>query len=963
MTDTLVSDTIWCYEYEYRYMNRRNINTLILGCLTALITLYGCKEERQADLHVAGTTQSSASGRSASLFAPKSAYPGKLIFKVSEGLLGDIKLVDAGGMQMSSMPTAMSAAFGMMKANKVERLVLPSGKYEGALKEAGLDRWFVVTFDEEVALTDAFAIMNNVGGIETVEYSCQAEVFEAPQGESPVYDFIRSGELPFDDPMLSQQWHYNNLGDKYWAKQGCDINLFNAWKITTGTPNVIVCVVDGGIDVTHPDLKDNLWVNKAEEKNGIDDDGNGRKDDIHGFCFVDLTGDIRPDADGHGTHVAGTVGARSNNGIGVSGVAGGNHKDLKETGVRIMSAAILRANPDGVTTKGASAENIANAIIYGALNGATISQNSWGYPFASGVEQTPTVVKEAIDFFIDKAGTVLDTSDPRYGQQREDAPMKGGVVFFAAGNDNVDFPTPPASYERVVAVAAIAPNFTKASYSTYGNWVDISAPGGDMQRYGEKAGVLSTMAPDMKPKALYHYYHGTSMACPHVSGVAALVLSKFGGPGFTNEDLKTRILASVLPIDLDKVNPTYAGKLGVGTIDAYAAVTLVNNKKAPEKPVFIAEKSTKNAFTELTLYWNVPKDEDDKQPLRYKLYVSDKELTKDNYMRVGDVSGTANGFISGSGTEPGDEMSFTVPYLKPGQAYHFALVAYDKWGNISEPSLFVGETKTNHAPEITNLPQEPLLVIDTNHSYLLEIEEKDGHSWTYEISGDRGGVTHKKTSKGIELTIRPVLGEGEHICKLTLKDELGLAKTFDVPFRVVHVQTPVMKTTINSLLVGVKSGPLELALPDFFEKQYYLTLSFKAVSTKPSVASTFIDKDGRLFIIGENSGNTSVVITASNGYKSISTTIEVKVTEDVTDDVLSVWPLPVERVLNIWLHPKHKRAEVKVQSINGELILHEAVKANTVGITSVDLRTLNPGSYVLVIKTGEKESVRSILKR
>lgn len=940
-------------------MNKKNIHTLIFGCIVALFVLYSCKEVGQPDLHGTHTTQNSASGRSAALFAPKSAYPGKLIFKVTESTLGDIKLVDAGGLQMASMPSAMSAAFGMMKANKVERLVLPSGKYEGALKEAGLDRWFVVSFDEEVALTDAFAIMNSVGGIETVEYSCRAEVFEAP----PVYDLIRSADLPFDDEMLSQQWHYNNLGDKYWARPGCDINLFNAWKVTTGTPNVIVCVVDGGVDVTHPDLVDNLWVNKAEQKNGIDDDGNGRKDDIHGFCFVALTGDIRPDADGHGTHVAGTVGARSNNGIGVAGVAGGNHKDTKETGVRIMSAAILRANPDGITTKGASAENIANAIIYGALNGATISQNSWGYPFASGVEQTPTVVREAIDFFIDKAGTVLDTSDPRYGQQREDSPMKGGVVFFAAGNDNVDFPTPPACYERVVAVAAIAPNFTKASYSTYGYWVDIAAPGGDMQRYGEKAGVLSTMAPDMKPKASYHYYHGTSMACPHVSGVAALVLSKFGGPGFTNEDLKSRVLASVLPVDLDKINPVYAGKLGVGTIDAYAAVTLKNEKKAPEKPLFIKEKSTKNAFTELTLYWNVPKDEDDRQPLRYKLYVSTKELTKDNYMTVGDVSGTANGFISGSGTAPGDEMSFTVPRLKPGQVYHFVLVAYDKWGNTSAPSFFVGETKTNHAPEILNLPQEPILIVESNHSYLLEVNEEDGHSWSYEVGGDRGGITHKKTSKGIELTLRPVLSEGEHSCKITLTDELGLSKTFSIPFRVIHLKDPSLKIQIKSLLVGIKSGPLELSLPDYFEKQYYLNLSFKAISTQPSVVSTFIDKDGHLFIIGEKPGTASVVVTASNGYRSTSTTIDVTVTEDVEGDVFSVWPIPVERDLNVWLNPKHKYAEVKLQSVNGELIVQENVKADRAGIARVDLRRLSPGSYVLVVKVDGRESVRSILKR
>lgn len=944
-------------------MNKKNITTWLVGTVTTLLALSSCQNERRVEaLQNSSPVQSQSTERAASRhYAPKSAYKGKLIFKVKESALGDVKLVAAEGVQPASVPSPMSAVFGALRASRVERLFLPAGKYEGALQDAGLDRWYVVSFDEEVPLTEAFGLMSAVNEVEVVEYSCRAEVFDAPRG---VYDFIRLGEYPFDDELLPQQWHYNNLGDKYWAKLGCDVNLFNAWQVTTGTPNVIVCVVDGGVDVNHPDLIDNLWVNESEVKgNNRDDDGNGRKDDVHGFCFVALTGDLRPDADGHGTHVAGTVAARNNNGIGVAGVAGGDHKDPKPTGARIMSAAILRANPDGLHDKGATAENIANAIVYGALNGATISQNSWGYPFASGVEETPTVVKEAIDFFIAKAGTVLDKKDPRYGQQRKDSPMKGGVVFFAAGNDNVDFPTPPACYEPVVAVSAIAPNFTKASYATYGYWVDISAPGGDMQRYGEKAGVLSTMAAIAKPQKDYHYYHGTSMACPHVSGVAALVLSKFGGPGFTNEDLKTRILASVLPVDLDKMNPTYAGKLGVGTIDAYAAVTLVNEKKAPEQPIIIADKSTQNAFTENTLFWTVPKDADDGQPLRYQLYYSTQELTKENYKTVGDVTGTANGFISGSGTHFGEEMSFTVPYLKPGVSYYFVLVAYDKWGNKSEPVVFVGETKTNHSPEITNVPVDPLLVVASSQTFLLEVDEPDGHSWSYEVGGSRGGITHRKTDKGIELTIRPVLGEGVHECVLTLTDELGLSKSVNVPFRVVHVQEPVVKAPIKSLLVGVNSGPLELSLPDYFEKPYYLNLSFEATSAKPSIVDTFIDKNGRLFVIGEKPGKASIVVTASNGYKSTRTTIDVTVTANTGADVYAIWPMPIDRDLNVWLNPKHKRAEIKVQSINGELILEKEIKADGAGIAQLPLYQLNPGAYVLVVKVDGRESVYSILKR
>lgn len=944
-------------------MKKKYIFNLLIVLVASLFSIYGCENKREVVLTSSQTSDQNVSERNtSSLYAPKSAIPGKIIFKVGRETSRDIKLINSGVIQMSSVPGPMSAALSAMNTHKVERLVLPSGKFEGALKDAGLDRWYIASFDEETPLPSAFSLLNSVAEIEKVEYSCKAEVFGSAQGEEHVYDLIRSDKYPFDDEYLPLQWHYNNLGDKYWSKQGCDINLFKAWEITTGTPNVIVCVVDGGIDVTHPDLVDNLWVNPGEAKNDHDDDDNGYKDDIHGFCFVSNSADILPDADGHGTHVAGTVAARSNNGIGVAGVAGGNDKDPKATGVRLMSAAILRANPDGVTTKGASTENIANAIIYGALNGATISQNSWGYPFASGVEVMPDVIKEAIDFFIDKAGTVLVKDDPNYGEQRKDSPMKGGIVFFAAGNDNLDYPTPPANYERVIAVSAVAPNFTKASYSTYGDWVDIAAPGGDMQRYGEKAGVLSTMAPAMLNGEEYHYYHGTSMACPHISGVAALVLSKFGGQGFTNDELKARMLASVLPVDLDKVNPQYAGKLGIGTIDAYATLTLKNDHKAPDKPEIIKNKSTENAFTALTVYWVVPNDEDDNQPLRYRLYVSNKPLDKNNYLTDGDVSGTANGFISGVGTKPGDEMSFTVSSLEPATTYHFALVAYDKWGNTSEPSFFAGDTKVNHAPEISNIPSEPIFVIDRS-TYLLDVKDIDGHSWSYEIAGDRGGITHRKVTNGIELVIRPVLGEGEHAVKVVLTDELGLTKTFSVPFRVVYIKKPILKSPIQPLLVGIHSEPIELALPSYFEKPYFLSHSFKAISSNPAVASTFINEAGHLFIIGEKPGKTSIVVTASNGYMTTNTTIEVTVTEDATSDVFAVWPIPVQRELNIWLNPKYNAAHVKVQSVNGELIFQEDAKVNDSGAAQIDMKHLMPGSYVLVIKVDGRETVRSILKK
>lgn len=200
---------------------------------------------------------------------------------------------------------------------------------------------------------------------------------------------------------------------------------------------------------------------------GVDDDGNGIVDDIHGANFITHTGHIR--AEEHGTHVAGIVAATNNNGIGVNGVAGGNGT---EKGVRLMICQMM----DVYNSIG----DAAGAIKYAADNGAVICQNSWGYRDSG---KMPQVTKEAIDYFIRYAG--MDENDEQTG------PMAGGLVVFAAGNENTTV-SYPAMYEKVVSVASIAPDYKKAYYSNYGEWVSISAPGGD---YNYASGQIYSTLP------------------------------------------------------------------------------------------------------------------------------------------------------------------------------------------------------------------------------------------------------------------------------------------------------------------------------------------------------------------------------------------------------------------------------------------------------------------------------------
>ena len=374
---------------------------------------------------------------------------------------------------------------------------------------------------------------------------------------------IRVGEWLFNDPDLSKQWYFDNPGTESWQREGADIRLVDVWKQYNGNPAIIVAVVDGGINQEHPDLQDNLWTNPGEiPKNGIDDDGNGYIDDVHGYNFVDDNAILVPHR--HGTHVAGTIGATNNNETGISSIAGGN--GTPGSGVKLMSCQILKS----LTSTGgevASDPFIAAAIKYGADNGAVISQNSWGYAVGTGRNTSSyinPVHKEAIDYFIKYAG--CDNN----GEQLDGSPMKGGIVLFASGNANTSDPriAAPADYDKVVAVAAIEADYRKASYSNYGTYMDISAPGGALNGDGRIWSTTTKLAGN------YEYLAGTSMACPLVSGVAALVIEKYGvgKKGFTPETLKEILYQSAY--DLDEYNPRYTGQLGHGCVDATAALKI-----------------------------------------------------------------------------------------------------------------------------------------------------------------------------------------------------------------------------------------------------------------------------------------------------------------------------------------------------------------------------------------------------
>ncbi len=324
------------------------------------------------------------------------------------------------------------------------------------------------------------------------------------------------------DPKYSQQWGLTNDGKNSggWfsrGKAGEDVNAEKAWEISKGSKEVIVAVIDTGIDFTHPDLKDQMWTNDAELNGieGVDDDGNGYVDDIYGYDFANNDGNPT-DGHSHGTHCAGVIGA-SHNSIGVKGVM---------ANVKLMGIKFLTDSGSGETI------GAIKSVEYAMRNGAHITSNSWG-----GGERSEAL-KEAI-------------------QAAQDA---GTMFVAAAGNsrsDNDARPTYPANYkvDGIVTVGAMDGKGNRSSFSNYGKTsVHVFAPGSN---------ILSTVK-----NGGYKKMSGTSMATPFVSGVLGLLLAN--EPGISIIEAKNRLMESTV------LNSSLSKYSAAGRVDAFR---MLNNER------------------------------------------------------------------------------------------------------------------------------------------------------------------------------------------------------------------------------------------------------------------------------------------------------------------------------------------------------------------------------------------------
>jgi len=433
----------------------------------------------------------------------------------------------------------------------------------------------------------------------------------------------RVGEPVVPDDLDPRLWGLNNTGQDN-GTLDADIDAPEAWAVTTGKNQgqggPLIAVIDTGVDYNHPDLKANMWTNPGEVPgDGIDNDGNGVIDDLHGYNATNDSGDPMDDND-HGTHCAGTIGGHGNNAEGVAGV---------QWNANMMGVKFLTAGGSG---------NLADAvkgILYAERMGARITSNSWG---GGG-----------------------------YNEALRDALANSHALhIFAAGNngnDNDAGASYPASYDlpNIVAVAASDRNDNLADFSNYGRTtVDLAAPGVDVW--------------SARPGGGYQNMSGTSMATPHVSGAAGLILAQY--PDLNNDQLKARLLNSV-----DRLPNLHGTVLTGGRLNV--ANALENDSVAPGAPEVLKGSSDQAGVA--VVAWTAQGDDglEGGRAAYYDLRRSDQPFGEGP-----DETTFAAGHPVPAPTpgQPGtaEEVSVKMPLSSEPRTYYFGLQVGDNVGNLSE---------------------------------------------------------------------------------------------------------------------------------------------------------------------------------------------------------------------------------------------------------------------------------------
>lgn len=811
--------------------------------------------------------------------------------------------------------------FSFLGTYTVTRTFPPAGRFEARHRAAGLHRWYTLTYTEGTPLTKAVVDVQKLPGIEIVE---------------SVPEVKATAEYPFNDPKFASLWGLYNPGGKTQWTEGCDVNALNAWTIETGRPEVIVAILDTGVDINHEDLKDHIWVNEAELYGipGEDDDNNGYIDDINGFNFVTYDGTMpvgKLDANTHGTHVAGTIGAVNNNGIGVASVAGGN--GLPNSGVRIMPVQMMNEQKSGSFT--------ARAFVYAADNGAVLANCSWGN--VDNEKPTSAALSQAIDYFNEYAGM-----DPETGEQV--GPMAGGLAIFAAGNDGREVEH-PAMDDNVFAVAALGANYVRSYFTSYGDWVDICAPGGDANK---GVYILSTT-----PDNTYSNLQGSSMAAPHATGVAALGVSYYGvgKKGFTREKLINLLTSTANKHALEE-NGSYATKLGAGLADAYALLTAGGDDI---KPLPVTQLSATSLSNSITLTWTVPGSEEVKHPYCFNVFYSTASLANLDPAKPGEDVEVVR--VLSYGKSVGEIMEETFLDLAFDTKFYFRIQSEGITGLTSDLSKEVAQTTGhNTAPVITPLDGTSITLKATETGVMrFRASDEDGHTLSFSCQSDFPGLKAEFQDNLVTLTINALKAyPGTYAGVFEISDGY-LATSQSFQYTVKANAKPEIKAAIEDQVFNSTSESHQLELSRYFADADDEPLFYTVSSSSTSIIVQTSVENGILNVKAHSLGTTVITITAADA-SGASCEQSFRVLVRNGNEKLEVYPNPVKD--NMYIRTGESgNASVKMVSSLGNVVYEGNLSCSPFDPAVVNCSGFSAGVYTLMVEIGGEKFKKTVVKQ
>ncbi len=883
-----------------------------------------------------------------------SAIDGKLAILVNEEL----------GEQLENMVTTKAAITDVLTSEtlaaagitKIERMFPYAGQFEARTRAEGMHLWYNVTFDTATPNTRVANGFLELDGVVKVQDKLKVK----SMGEKPTILPLKKlpatkseSDYTFDDPHynLNYQWHYKNDASVDGFVKGMDINIEPVWMDgVTGNPAVVVAIVDGGIDLAHEDIIESMYINENEiAGNGIDDDNNGYIDDIYGYNFVSLTGSIS--AHDHGTHVAGIVAARNNNGIGVRGIAGGD--GTADSGVRLISCQMLETDESTGYDDSGEDEAAALAIKYGADNGAIISQNSWGYDSDIMMDYD----LQAIDYFVKYAG--IDKDGNQVG------PMKGGIVIFAAGNYSTTYSN-PGEHPTAVCVTAISPNGAMAPYSNYGEWAELAAPGGDQNSWDAYVGgVYSTIRwnyyqYDDGTYANYGSLTGTSMACPHVSGTVALYLSKMYEEGkhvgLTPQTVIDRLLNTTR--SLVETEPVYYSLMGTGLLDA-ARFVGIETDTTPEAVTDLS--ICESQYTSIRLEWSVPSN-----AIGYTVFCSEESLDGVDFDNLPDYVNSldVNKFADEDGM-----MRYYVSDLMPLTTYNMAIRSWDYGDNVSSVSSAIsGTTIANEIPEFyrdgvfIDGVDELELAPDGQLKLSYEIIDPEGADYTYTMVNGSSAETVSYNSTTRILTVYIVASRvsiGTYDATVTATDAYDGVAQMIIRYTINENEAPVVANPIEDVKFSSIDESMNISLDSVFADNDSTTALTYSVSTSDSSTISATVSGSTLTLKSKSYGAATITVTATDSMGD-SVTHAFTATCSLNDGqyTVSLYPNPVRTNLYISANAT-SIDEIAIYNSRGAKVLSgQNLKASC----ELDLSSLSTGVYSVDVIIDGTSNVNTITK-